>query len=236
MEQPIRSLVAQASVNQLRDKRRQPLPVLFSFRGQRSNHPCQSRRRPAVAAAPILFSVVRFLAVVPDMCQQLFLGIPEPLAEALNLAQGLVIVSRGGKEWRSAVESVRPHLRLLENVVQSPVRRAWRLVQYPLKQPACRFLDFSVAGQLAGAPVGLAAHRRIGGSSLDHHRQSSIGDALHNCGLGEQNDVLVITGLEESLGQDALFPVAALHGQRSRSGLLDSAVGLWRFFTGDRVC
>src|SRR5208283_2675108 len=159
----------------------------------------------------------------------------KPYSEAVDLAHGLVIVPRGGKKWRSAVKPVGPHLRFPEDVIQRSIRRAWRPVQDPLEQPACGLLDFSVAGQLARAPVRLAAHCRIRRSSLDHHAQSSIGNALHNGGLGEQNDVLVITSLQESLGQDALFPVPAFHGQPGRCGLFDSALCPGSFFADGRA-
>src|SRR5208283_175673 len=83
MEEPIRSLVAQAPVNQLHDKRRQPLPVIFPLRGQRSNHARKSRSRPAVTAAPEFFSILRFLAVIPNVRQQFLLGVPKPYSEAV---------------------------------------------------------------------------------------------------------------------------------------------------------
>src|SRR5271157_2370302 len=199
MKQPIPPLISQTSIHNIRHKRRQPRPIRFPLRRQRTNHPRQPRRRPSIPTAPKLFLVLRLRPVIPDVRQQFFLRVPQPLPKSLNLPQRLIVIPRRRQKWWRAIEPVRPHLRLLEHVVQRSIRRPWRLLQDPFQQPSRRLLNLRIPRNLPRSPVRRASHCRVRRPSLDHHRQSSVGLSLHHRRLRQLNHLLVVPSLQKSL-------------------------------------
>src|SRR5271157_825092 len=213
MKQPIPPLISQTSIHNIRHKRRQPRPIRFPLRRQRTNHPRQPRRRPSIPTAPKLFLVLRLRPVIPDVRQQFFLRVPQPLPKSLNLPQRLIVIPRRRQKWWRAIEPVRPHLRLLEHVIQRAIRGPWRLLQDPFQQPSRRLLNLRIPRNLPRSPVRRASHCRVRRPSLDHHRQSSVGLSLHHRRLRQLNHLLVVPSLQKSLRQYPLLPIPSLHSQ-----------------------
>jgi len=67
-------------------------------------------------------------------------------------------------------------------------------------------VDLRIPGPLGGARVGFAAHGRVGGPAADNHAQTSVGSALYDRRLGQQNDGVAVARFERGLGQDSLLP------------------------------
>ena len=89
-------------------------------------------------------------AVVPDMREQLLIRIPEPLPVAFNLHQRLIVMAHRRQKRRGAIETVGPHLRRAEDVVEDAVRVARRLVPNPVEQALDGIADLRVSGPLGG--------------------------------------------------------------------------------------
>ena len=184
-----------------------------------------TRARPAAAQPlppPQKFPSVNCRLPSSQMCaSSFFSGFQSRLPEALDLRQRLVVEAHRRQKRRRAVESVRPHLRRVEDVVEHALRVARRLDPNPVQQSVDRLPHLRVAGPLGGLRVGRAAHRGIGRAAGDHHAQPPVRRALHDGRLGQQNHPFAVSRLQQRLRQNALLPVAPLHGHGRRRGLLD---------------
>ena len=99
-----------------------------------------------------------------------------------------------------------------------------------MSSPSTACADLLVACPSGGLRIGRAAHCWICGAAGDHHAKAAIGCSLDDSALGKQNDPLAVTGLNHGLRENALFPIAALHGHGRFCRFLDSVRAL-----GERV-
>ena len=123
------------------------------------------------------------------MRKQFLLRIPKSLSITLDLNQRLIYITHRCQEWRCTVESVRPHLRCVEHVIENAISATRRFMPYPLQQSVHGILNLRIAGPLSSLCVSLAAHRGIRWAPTDHYTQSSIRRALYDCRLRQQNDL-----------------------------------------------
>src|ERR1035437_10223570 len=219
VKQPVLALVREAAVYDLPRKGGHTLSILLALVRHAANHASQACSGPAVAAAPEVAVLQLPLAFIPHMRQEFFVRIPQPLLESLNLLERLVVITHRGQKRRRVVEAVRPHLRTLEDVVNNPIRAAWRLEANPFEQPGYRFFDLRIARPLGSLGVGRTAHCGVSGPAGVHHPQPAVLCSLYYGCLGQPNHALLVTGLQKRLRQNSLLPVAPLHGQRGFSGL-----------------
>ena len=228
VKEAVGSLIGKATIDDIGDENGETLAVVFTADRKGTDDAGESGGGPAIAATPVFFLIFRVGCIVPEMSQQFFLGIPQAFAETIDLLQGLVVVTCGREEGRSAIEPVGPDLGMIEDVVERAVGGAWGFAEDPIEEPACCLLNSGIACDLPCMPVCCATHGGIGRASFDNHAEAAIRHTLDNCGLGQANDVVVFSGFEEGLSQSALLPIAALHSQPGKGGFLNAFASVCR--------
>ena len=197
--------------------------VLASLAGEAAPDAGQTRRSPSVATAPELTVLELLLLVVPDVSEEFLVGVPEPLAIALNLGQRLVVKAHRRQKRRRAIQAVGPHLRAVEDVIENAVGVARRAFANPVELSIDGLLYLGVAGPLRCLCVGCAAHGGVGGTSGVDNAEATVRSPLHNRGFGQQNRSVTIARLNHRLREDALLPVATLHRQGRCGGCFNPA-------------